>query len=66
MSDHECLQCLMRVPCKCQDFPGMKIPDESLIDMATTCSDRGVALRAEIVLRKRYPSQAIRELKERR
>lgn len=33
------------------------IPDDFLIDIATTCSDRGIALQSEIILRKRYPSK---------
>jgi hypothetical protein len=31
--------------------------DDLLIDIATTCSNRGVALSAEMHLRKRYPSK---------
>jgi hypothetical protein len=31
--------------------------DDDLIDVATTCSNRGVALAAEIALRKRYPKR---------
>lgn len=34
-----------------------RAPDEHLIDIATTCSNRGVALAAEVALRKRYPSK---------
>lgn len=32
-----------------------RIPEDVLIDIATTCSDRGVAMAAETALRKRYP-----------
>ncbi len=33
------------------------IPDDVLIDFATTCSNYGLAMRAEIELAKRYPSK---------
>lgn len=33
-----------------------RMSDDDLIDMTTTCSDRGVALAAEMHLRKRYPA----------
>jgi hypothetical protein len=40
--------------------------DDDLIDFATTCSNRGVALLAEMYLRKRYPSRgAAKMLKQR-
>lgn len=32
------------------------IPDDVLIDFATTCSNSGVAMRAEIELAHRYPT----------
>lgn len=35
-----------------------EIPDDQLIDFITTCSNKGVALTAEIELRKRYRSAA--------
>ena len=31
--------------------------DDDLIDIATTCSNRGVSIAAEIQIRKRYPSK---------
>lgn len=34
-----------------------RMSDDQLIDFATTCSDRGVALAAEMHLRSRYPSR---------
>ena len=33
------------------------LSDDDLIDMATTCSDRGIALASEMELRRRYPSK---------
>ena len=33
------------------------VDDDFLIDLATTCSNRGVALQAEMQLRRRYPSR---------
>ena len=33
------------------------LTDDDLIDIATTCSNRGLALNAEMHLRKRYPSK---------
>ena len=48
-----CLEYL-RVPCRCKEYPGMKIADDELIDMAATCSNRGLRLNAEIVLRQRW------------
>ena len=33
-----------------------RLTDDDLIDFATTCSNRGVALAAEMHLRRRYPS----------
>ena len=51
-----CLECL-RTPCQCKQFPGTRVPDELLIDFATTCSGRGLRLHAEIILRQRYPSR---------
>lgn len=36
--------------------------DDDLIDMATTCSNAGLALHAEMILRDRHPSKvALRE-----
>lgn len=32
-----------------------RIDDESLLAFAESCSDKGIALRAEMVLRMRYP-----------
>jgi hypothetical protein len=37
------------------------LTDEDLIDFATTCSDAGVRLAAEMHLRKRYPYRARKE-----
>ena len=34
-----------------------RIQDDHLIAFATTCSDQGIALAAEMALRKRYPSK---------
>jgi hypothetical protein len=34
----------------CEDYPGMKIDDETLIDYAVSCSSRGMALKAESIL----------------
>jgi hypothetical protein len=34
----------------CENWPGMKISDDTLIDFATTCSDRGLQLKAEKIL----------------
>jgi len=55
--ERQCLDCL-RIPCMCQEHPGMKIDDETLIDFAAHASNRGLALHAEVVLRKRWPSRA--------
>jgi len=38
------------------------IPDEDLIAIATSCSNRQIALSAEIALRKRYPSRKTSKL----
>ena len=39
-------------------------PDDVLIDIATTCSSRQVALSAEVELRRRHPSRkAARSIK---
>jgi hypothetical protein len=53
----KCLECL-REPCCCAEYPGMKIPDDDLLDMATRASWAALRLRAEIVLRQRYPIAA--------
>jgi hypothetical protein len=48
----------------CKEYPGMRIPDDDLIDMATRCSNAGIGLKAEIVLRQRYPvSRALAAIK---
>jgi hypothetical protein len=47
-----CLECL-RVPCRCSEYKGMKIGDDTLIDFAVSCSDKGIALKAETVLLRR-------------
>ena len=47
-------------PCRhksCNSDPAVRASDDTLIAFATTCSDRGIALTAEIALRKRYPSR---------
>lgn len=36
-----------------------KVSDDFLIDMATTCSNRGMALASEMQLRARYPSRKV-------
>jgi hypothetical protein len=52
MTERKCLSCL-RIPCVCGKYPGMKIDDETLIDFATTCSNKGLRLKAEVILRRR-------------
>ena len=36
-----------------------RMTDEALVAFATTCSNRGVRLDAEMQLRKRYPSRKV-------
>lgn len=38
-----------------------RLTDGDLIDFATTCSNKAVALEAEMQLRKRYPSSIVIE-----
>lgn len=41
------------------------VTDDALMDFSTTCSNRGVALAAEMELRRRHPSRkASRRIKE--
>jgi hypothetical protein len=51
-----CLICL-RIPCMCADYPGMQIDDDTLIDFATAASWKALRLRAEVLLRQRYPAR---------
>ncbi len=51
-------------PChhaSCQSDPAYRTDDDTLIAMATTCSNRELALHAEVTLRKRYPSRKARK-----
>ena len=43
-----------------------KMSDEELIDFATTASNEGIALRAEMILRSRYPSKVVMPRKDQR
>lgn len=40
------------------------IDDDMLIDVATTCSNRGIALAAEVALRKKYPSVRAKRMQQ--
>lgn len=43
----------------------VRVDDDTLIAMATTCSNRELALHAEIRLRQRYPSKRVKVVKRR-
>lgn len=42
----------------CESEPAYRVDYETLICLASTCSNRGLALHAEMTLRKRYPSDS--------
>jgi hypothetical protein len=51
------------MPCvhkDCLSDPSVRADDDTLIAFATTCSSARIRLSAEVALRKRYPSQAVK------